>query len=425
MKSRIAKVGPWLFSLLLVPALVQARVQPVQYLSLPGTAHPLSLGASEDRQTLFVGTARHSTRDELYALDTGAAGKSLSVAWSLDLAARVNAMALEGSRIYVASSADTKELIIVDKNSRQVVGAFDAVGPADATTVELVAPGIIVLGRRRGSGPEFYRLDVNDPANIIVLDTIDDPRGARAERSKELDGYHHRGRLVGSVERTTNRGVLYYLAVTDRDAEVQVIERKVPTVFADSNGDGVYRLGCVGDSNTAAPFAGVMKWCEKLRDLIDDPDFEIVNVAVAGATVVTPNLRFDSDATKQMVTAIDRQIDAVVLAFGTNDVFQGRTNDEILAAYLYQQDVATAAGIEFFLATTPPISGCPSPSCPTITAGNALLRMNFPDRVIEFFDGFTLGYFNPDGYHLNDTGQTLRAERAFTALANPFIYNVP
>ncbi len=369
---------------------------------------------------LYAGTTRRNNLAEIHVFDTGSDGRLLTSLWSLKIDAHANALATEGSRLYVATSANDSELVIIDTVIPAVIGRFDAGGVADATAIEIVAPGEVVLSRRRGPGPETYRLDVSDPARVVVLEAEEDPRGTRPSKPAKIEGFVHFGRLKARLDRETTRGSLHYLAVTDRDAEIQVVERQVPVVFEDVNGDGIYRLGCVGDSNTVhlATRAG---WCERLRARIGDPDFEVVNVAVAGATV-TPNLLFDSDATQQMEEVLLHAPDAVVLAFGTNDVFQGRSALAIHDAYLAQEATSQQAGIAFYVATTPPIGTCP---CPAIGLGNMMLHETFGDRALEFNDGFTSEYFGPDGYHLSELGRELRAERAFAMFANPFVYEVP
>lgn len=408
----------------LAPAADASQPMLIAALAIPGSVRPTSAAFIEERGLLLVGTTRGKGHDELYAVDLGADGVSPSIAWSLNLDASVLGISVDGSRAYLATSDDAAELVIVDLDGRRRSGAFDAPGPADAIEVALDQPGSVVLGRRRNRGAEFYRLDVSDPANVIVIEAIDDPRGARPRRLEELPRFHHRGRLVGYAAKKTARGTLHYLVVSDPHLQVQVAEQTVPAAFADVDGDGVYRLGCLGDSNTIA-FPNQPAWCEILRGEIDDPDFAIVNVAVAGATAVTPNLRFDSDAAMQMNEIVGQHLDAVVLAFGTNDAFDGRTGVQIRDAYLAQQATADALGIGFFVATTPPIHDCTGPACPSILEGNALLRSAFAGRVLEFFDGFTDDDFSPDGVHVNAAGQALRASRGLAVLANPFVYGAP
>jgi len=409
---------------LVLPSIAGAAAPEVRHhLSLPGATRPRSLAASADMTTIYVGSARRRGLDELHAIATGPEAETLSLGWSLEIDAHVNAIAVDGDLLYLATSADHAELIVVDTTSRAVIGTFDAAGPADARSIEVVAPGSVLLGRRRGPGPEVYRLDVGDPAHIVALESGEAPRGVRPSKPTKLARYQHRGRLAARLVRETARGLLHYLAVTDRDAEVQVVEQIVPVIFADADGDGFHRLACLGDSNTTT-LPGFPGWCERLVAMVDDADFVVVNVAAGGATVVSPNLMFDSDATLQMQRALARRPDAVVLSFGTNDVFQGRTRAEIQAAYLAQEAVARAAGVAVFVATTPPIAGCRRPSCPLVMASNALLRASFPGRILEFFDGFAPEHFTADGYHVSAAGQALRAERAFAEIANPHVYEV-
>lgn len=389
-------------------ALVQLRVGAV---ALPTTARPTSLAAAGDG-TFLVGTLERSRFDELFVIDPGADGRTPSISWSLDVGARVNGIAVDGTRAYLATADDAAELVVIDLALRQRVASFDVPGRADGWSVAIPEPGVVELVVRRNSGPERYRLAVTTEA-ISVLATAEDRTAGSRSRPEDLRRYRVRGRLVARERRAIPGGALYYLVSTERGAQFQVVEEIAPLGFADRDGDGVYRLGCVGDSNTSL-IAGVKKWCEILRDALSDPDVAVLNVAVSGATV-NPNLRFSSDATMQMAEVLPQAADAVVLAFGTNDVFQGRTPQQIHDAYVAQQATADAAGVSFYVATTPPILPCTSCSTP-IEQGNDLLRATFAGRVIEFYTGFGAEHFEGDGFHLNLAGQQLRAARALAVL---------
>lgn len=388
-------------------ALVQQRVGA---LALPSKARPTSIAAAGDG-TLLVGTVQRTRFDELFVIDTGPDGRTPSLAWSLDVGARVNGIAVDGTRAYLATADDDAELMVVDLTLHQRVASFDVPGIADGWAVSTPEPGVVELVVRRNAGPERYRLAVaTDP--ITVLETGEDPTAGVPERPQALRRYRPRGRLVGRVRHEIPGGVLYYLASTERGAQFQVVEEFPPVGFRDLDGDGVYRLGCVGDSNTSAQ-VGFLKWCEIIRDGLSDPDFAVINVAVNGATV-NPNLRFTSDAPMQMAAVLPQAPDVVVLAFGTNDTFQGRTPQQIHDAYVAQEVTADAAGVPFYVATTPPIIGCPN--CGVIEQGNEMLRATFAGRVIEFYTGFGAEHFGSDRYHLNSAGQQLRAERALEVL---------
>ena len=346
---------------------------------------------------------------------TKAALDTLTVGLSVEVAAegiRVNGIAVDGTHAYLATADDAAELMVVDLTLRQRVASFDVPGTADGWSVSVAEPGVVDLVVRRSAGPERYRLSVaTDP--ISVLSTAEDPTAGKPTRPEGLRRYRIRGRLVARERRVIPGGALHYVLSTDRRAQFQVVEEVAPVGFADLDGDGVYRLGCVGDSNTSL-VSGLKKWCEIIRDGFSDPDFAVINVAVNGATV-NPNLRFTSDATMQMAEVLSQAPDLLVLAFGTNDVFQGRTPQQIHDAYLAQQPTADAAGVPFYVATTPPIIGCPN-CTPGIEQGNDMLRATFAGRVVEFYTGFGADEFNPDHYHLNSVGQQLRAERALEVL---------
>jgi len=377
-------------------------------LDLP--SRPTSVAFDDVASVLVVGTRKSGAHPELYGIGFGEDGRTPQMLWSLELKARVHAVAVDGSRAYVATSHDRAELVVVDVASGEKLGAFDAPGNADAIAVDVVSSGVR-LGRKLSSDRELFVLDTTDPGAIFAKKAVHRPKRARTPPAAVLEGYRHAGKMIGCASPEPG---LHYVVVTDQAAEVQVAEDVPPVVFADVNGDGVYRLACLGDSNTAA----MSSWCERLVEMIDDRAFDVVNVAVPGATVVSPNRHFDSDATMQLEQVLADDVDAVLLAFGTNDRIQGRTPARVVQAYLELDEVAAAAGLSYFLATTPPMSGCVGEGCTLIFATNALVRDAFPGRVVEFFDGFTVEHFS-DNLHLNDLGQDMRAVRALEVLGNP------
>lgn len=397
---------------LLAPAVEgRAALVRIASLSLPAGAHPTSMALDQVHRLLLVGTRSTTAAPELYAIDLTGDPEQPEIAWTLELGARVHAIAHDGDRVLVATGDDAAELVIVDVTSGDRVGTFDASGPADALSVKQIEPGLVRLGRRLSDAPEAYRLDVGDPAGILVLGATERSRALRARPAEPLDGYAHRGRLVGHARPAG--GALTFIVTTERGAEVQVAAPSPPVSFADVNGDGVYRLGCVGDSNTSAIHGP--RWCELLQEALGVAGFEIVNVAQVGATV-TPSVRSRPEAASQMATVLALEPDAVALAFGTNDRMLGRTPAEIHDAYVVQAATAAAAGVAFFVATTPPLGGCVGEECPRIFELNAMLHATFGATVLEFFAGFTGEHMHPDRIHVNAAGQALRAERALAVL---------
>lgn len=403
---------------LLLAAPAHALHQRLASLSFPADSSPTSSALDAARGLLLAGTSAAAGAPELIAIDLGANLHAPRYAWSVEIGAAVLDVAVDGDVALLATDDDAAELVVVDLDTHARVGSFDAAGSADAISIRVVAPGTVKLGRRASDAPELYKLDVRDPAHVAVLRAGQRPRALRARRVRDVPHYAYGGRLVGHDE----IGDLLYLVTAPPGAEAAVVRRIAPVTFADTDGDGVWRLGCVGDSNTMLLPDLRPGWCEIVRDALDDPDFAVVNVAVQGATVVTPNTLFTSDATQQMAQVLPQRPDAVVLAFGTNDRFAGSTPQAIEAAYETQAAVAAQAGVAFYVATTPPVGGCIAGGtglpCARIAEQNGLLRAAFGGRVLEFADGFPdPQLFFDDRIHLNADGQLLRAERALDVLA--------
>lgn len=289
---------------------------------------------------------------------------------------RIHAVAADAQHIYLATGDNRAELVVLDLVTGAVLGSFDAPGKADALSVKVPAPGRVKLGRRRGDEPEVYHLDVTDPQRIVVL--------ATGERAR-----HVRWKP----------------------------EPLPPVRFADVNGDGVYRLACLGDSNTSNAGGLRRRWCEVLEDEIADARFEVINVAVSGATV-TDNRHGRSDARTQLAQVIDAGIDAIVLSFGTNDRFDGAPPRQIRDAYQEHVDAAERAGLTAYVATTPPTGVCLDVGCPLIADANVLLHEAFGGRTLDFFTGIERSHMD-DAIHLDAEGQALRAQRAAALLAFP------
>lgn len=315
----------------------------------------------------------------LLAVAGSAHASSIELPWALGIRARVHAIAVDGTRTYLATGDNRAELLVVETRTGAVLGTFDAPGSADALAVKVLDHATVKLARRRSDAPEVYRLDVRDPSSIEILDAQERTRSVRWRP-----------------------------------------DPVPPVLFPDANGDGIYRLACLGDSNTLSPpTARFARWCEQLAEMIDAPSFEVVNLARAGATVC-PNLVYESDAATQLAEALPLAPDAVVLAFGTNDRLQQRATEVVLDAYAAQAEAIAAAGLRVYVASTPPMGGCAGIACSRIYWANILLALAFPEEIIDFFGGFADQHFPQDDLlHLNADGQRLRAERALAAIGSP------
>lgn len=396
----------------LVPAPAASLTQALRgSVALPA-ARATALALVPEEPVVVVGTRRRVTAHELFVIEFEADGAHPRIGWSLDLGGHVRAVAVDRGFAYVATSDDAAELVVVDLARRAVVAVLDAPGTGDGEWLSVVAPGEVLLQRRPGEGSDRYRVTMRNGA-LVILESGEAPWPGRRLRPAPLCCYRpDRGIVVARVRRIVPGGALHVLLTTDRRASLQIVAETAPVVFPDADGDGVYRLACLGDSNTARHWP-MWTWCEQFAALVADRYVTVSNLAVHGATV--SSAPSPSRADTQMDAALAAGVDAVLAAFGTNDALWGSAPAGIRDAYLALEARARADGLAFFVATTPPIIGCPQCTAET----NALLRDAFADCLIDFDTGFTATYFIADGVHLNQAGQNLRALRAYEALGAP------
>jgi cysteine-rich repeat protein len=97
---------------------------------------------------------------------------------SLNIGAAVNAVSVEGSRAYLATSGGTKELVVIDVSNKAApvqVGTYDANGTHDGIAVYGVGSRVYLGTQNNTStgGPELYILDTTNPAAITLLGSYD------------------------------------------------------------------------------------------------------------------------------------------------------------------------------------------------------------------------------------------------------------
>jgi len=186
----------------------------------------------------------------------------------------------------------------------------------------------------------------------------------------------------------------------------------------DGNGDGRLVVACLGDSNTLpGGFLVRHGWCDRLSS--GRHRWQTVDHASGGATVTdfACTLGLPICGRAQLATALDDDAaDAVILAFGTNDVAFGVELPDIVAAYQARRAEAAARGARAFVALTPPDFRSQA-SSRQIAALNRLLRASIPpEDLIDFARGMSRALYLHDEVHLNDRGQAKRARRALLAL---------
>jgi lysophospholipase L1-like esterase len=186
--------------------------------------------------------------------------------------------------------------------------------------------------------------------------------------------------------------------------------------LVDRNGDGRITVGCLGDSNTQTIALRPRNWCEMLRDLMPAEGFATVNRAEGGATAVDAGSMIHASDHLDYVLANDA-VDTVIAAYGTNDLLIAHASpDEVILAYRRFRERSRAAGVDFFVASTPPTRN------PAHSAAAAIEDLN--RRIAEAFDSSEIVDFStdlePDDYvdelHLGDSGQAKRARAAWKVL---------
>jgi alpha-tubulin suppressor-like RCC1 family protein/lysophospholipase L1-like esterase len=183
----------------------------------------------------------------------------------------------------------------------------------------------------------------------------------------------------------------------------------------DRDGDGQIRVACLGDSNTRRRRGGPRGWCGRLGDALPSDRWQVVNRGLGGATVATrASLR---NAEGQLTYAIENDApDAVILAFGTNDLLADVPSAEIVDAYRSHALRIYEAGALPFVALTPPVQPASHALNARVRELNGALRAAFaPERLIDFWSGFGAADFT-DALHLGDAGHERRAQAAAAVL---------
>lgn len=193
----------------------------------------------------------------------------------------------------------------------------------------------------------------------------------------------------------------------------------------DRDGDGRITVVCLGDSNTQLDFLFERTWCERLEVLLNDsanprsparpPEWETKNRGWSGATAISlPSMR---RAEEQLAYTLEFDApDAVILAYGTNDLLQNAAPEEVLLATMRHLLRARESGVDTFVALVPPALGKSAEFDEGVESTNTLIRRAVrAERVIDFASGLTPNDYHDD-VHFNDAGHIKRASAALAAL---------
>lgn len=199
-------------------------------------------------------------------------------------------------------------------------------------------------------------------------------------------------------------------------------------LLAWGRGSASQTLVCLGDSNTAE----IPSWCDLLPELLPG-DWRVVNRGQGFAIVGGPSGYITGGNQIAASLARDRP-DAVVMAFGTNDLtlafaialnmkrpLEPALVEPVIEHYAELRDRARAAGARTFIALTPPVATERWPFGAAVNdlvdALNERLRERFPaDEIIDFHSPMDAGGDYRDAVHMNEAGQRKRARAACEAL---------
>jgi lysophospholipase L1-like esterase len=199
-------------------------------------------------------------------------------------------------------------------------------------------------------------------------------------------------------------------------------------LLAWSRGTASHTLVCLGDSNTAE----IPSWCDLLPDLLPS-DWRVINRGQGFAIVNGPS-DYKTGGNQIAASLARDRPDAVVMAFGTNDLtlaFAVALNlkrplepalvQPVVERYAELRERARAAGARTFVALTPPIAAkrwpFGAPVNELIDFLNERLRERFPaDELIDFHSPMDADADYRDAVHMNEAGQRKRARAACEAL---------
>jgi lysophospholipase L1-like esterase len=190
-----------------------------------------------------------------------------------------------------------------------------------------------------------------------------------------------------------------------------------PSDGLDRNHDGVTRIACLGDSNTASFLE--RSWCDVLGET--SPDWVMSNRSAGGMTIIDFGATYGgfvlaaAPHVDEMLT-IDHP-DVAILAFGTNDLWRWASPQRVVDAYAQTKAKIERTGVRCLIALTPPTQPPQPPALNNaIRDLNARLRTAFPSDIVDFWSGITEADIKPDGLHMNAAGQAKRAAAAREAL---------
>ncbi len=413
---RPADVPTWSLLVLVsaVPSLALDPPRRVASLTLPGSAEIRAMAVDGD--TVLLGRS-DGDGDELVAIDASDP-TAPRIAWSMDVGAHVNSIAVAGGRAFLATALDDAELLVVDLATRTTLLRWDVPGTADGVLAQIWGVGVWIGTDPNPDGPETYLLNVSDigaPVSLGGREAVGDLHEPPPPNPVEK-GYLAFGAIVARG-RGRARPELTFLVVNGTSSELHVVSGLDDEVtIPDTDGDGVRRLACLGDSNTFALMdKNPGSWCDALQKTVWNEAASIVDWGYIGATVAPAPT---GTAFTQLARAVEEGADLMIAVFGTNDVVLF-TPDEIVDAIKALDAAAASAHVPLLVATPTSRYDVPG-AADALAQTSTLLRAAFPaDRILDFNAVVGPSDFQPDQLHMLPSGVAATARLVRDRLVVP------
>jgi lysophospholipase L1-like esterase len=403
----------------------------------------------------YLGTTANQGGPEFYVLDVSTpAAPALRAGY--EVGADVHAIDATGTRAFLATANAAKEFIELDVSAPDRVlerATYDVPGQTVGRKVDYLAGRLYGVTDDNHGRPDLFVWDVAPDGTLQLAGAADlgtDNTGLAVYGSRAFVTTTRATRALTVVDvaapealRVTAtydagapaRGVaisdsLAYVIAADRTRQLAVVapDAEQETVVGDVNGDGIVTISCLGDSNTLGFNPGRTSWCTLLGRMIAEPNWRVVNHAVFGATALDARW---PDASEQLTAALAHDApDAIVFAFGTNDVTWAGAYATIfhvpatpanlepsIEAFKALYTRAEATGARAFVATTPPANDGLATRLDYTLYLNNRLRHEIPrQRLIDFYSDITVPGDFSDPLHLNESGEAKWAAAAHRKL---------
>lgn len=362
----------------------------------------------------------------------------------------INDIAVSGTRAYLATSKDAKEIIALDISNPSSItqaASFAIAGSPNAASLDYNLGKLYVVTNHLSGRPDFYVFDVSQPSDISLLGSVElGPShdsvsvyydlafvGTKssteglitvditnpANPSKILS--FNTGAAVAALSTNSDRIYAASLGTTRKVSIVDPHYLEKRAIVSDVDGDGTYKIGCLGDSNTNVLWWSGNGWCEQLQSLINLPNWTTHNYAWPSVTAcdtgrIWYGASLDASSFVRKILQ-DLNPDHLVLAYGTADILLGKQPLEVVGCYENLKNIALADGVPSLITITSPrgtaTDGLHHGNISELNEG--LLRYFSRSELVDFYNDILWpdDFLPNDEIHMNNPGQTKHAQNVY------------